>query len=132
MVPRCGSQTPNLQVAEMLAKFSEDIFVMGALHRIMLQALLDALWQTMSRAGCLTLQRSLARQLEGPGGVFVNQLVAWMVYGRLVDPFHEFLVQRCEGENDSEDLSKAMSPNEAHRDARRTEKEGGSDANQHE
>lgn len=40
------------------------------------EALLDALWQTMSRAGCVTLQCSLAKQLQGPGGVFVNQLVA--------------------------------------------------------
>lgn len=46
----------------------------------------------------------------GPRAVFlgfgkpleVAALVRWMVYGRLVDPFHEFLVQRCEGENDAE------------------------------
>ena len=40
------------------------------------EALLDALWQTMARAGSLSLQQCLASQLEGPGRVFVNQLVA--------------------------------------------------------
>ncbi len=40
------------------------------------EALLDALWQTLSRTGSLSLQRCLAWQLEGAGQIFVNQLVA--------------------------------------------------------
>ena len=43
----------------------------------LIKALLDALWQTMSRAGGSTLRHCLAWQLEGPGRVFVNQLIAW-------------------------------------------------------
>ena len=50
-----------------------------------LEALLDALWQTLSRAGSLSLERCLAWQLEGVGQIFVNQLVALL--GQTVELF---------------------------------------------
>lgn len=50
-----------------------------------LEALLDALWQTLSRAGSLSLERCLAWQLEGVGHIFVNQLVALL--GQIVELF---------------------------------------------
>ena len=59
----------------------------------MSKALLDAMWQTMSRAGGSLLQHCLAWQLEGPGRVFVNQLIAWPgikdgeISGEVIDPY---------------------------------------------
>lgn len=125
------AENPKLQLVDMLAKFQEDSFVLSALHQMMMQvssrelrgaALLDAMWQTMSRAGGSTLQHCLAWQLEGPGRVFVNQLTAWMAYGRLIDPENEFFIQRCDGQSlqtegsHGEDLSQPMGPSEAQRE----------------
>ncbi|CAK9078999.1 Gamma-tubulin complex component 4 homolog [Durusdinium trenchii] len=122
-------EKPSLPLAYLLAKLEEDTVLLGVLHRLMTQvttrslrgavpkreeetvnawgALLDLLWQAVACAGGPSLQRCLAEQLEGAGQVWVNQLVAWMVYGRLADPDHEFFVQRLDtsDQRSVEDLS---------------------------
>ena len=61
------------------------------------KALLDAMWQTMSRAGGSTLQHCLAWQLEGPGRVFVNQLTARPgINGDFHTTYGGFAVLPCE------------------------------------
>eukprot|EP00913_Durusdinium_trenchii_P026345 g24720.t1 len=107
-------EKPSLPLAYLLAKLEEDTVLLGVLHRLMTQvttrslrgaALLDLLWQAVACAGGPSLQRCLAEQLEGAGQVWVNQLVAWMVYGRLADPDHEFFVQRLDTSDQRSDLS---------------------------
>ncbi|CAE7279376.1 GCP4, partial [Symbiodinium natans] len=74
------------------------------LHRVVTQvaarpfhggALLDVLWKAASHhMGAGDLYRCLWSAVCSVGNVLANQLVAWMVYGRIADPDGEFFVRR--------------------------------------
>ncbi|CAJ1409543.1 unnamed protein product [Effrenium voratum] len=95
---------PTLTLAYIAAQVDEDGRRLGVLQRLVAQAaaknlsgapLLDLLWRAaFCHMGGGEVYQTLWSVVQGTGQVFVNQLVAWMVYGRLIDPDNEFFVCR--------------------------------------
>lgn len=96
---------PSLPLAYLGSAVEEDRRVLLVLHRLVERVktgrvgggpLLDLLWDVAaSHMGAGAVYSCLWSLVEGAGQVLANQLVAWLVYGRLVDPDGEFFVGRA-------------------------------------
>ncbi|CAE7685733.1 GCP4 [Symbiodinium sp. CCMP2592] len=127
---------PSLPLAYIAQSVDGDCRVLRMLHRIVTQvaarpfrggALLDVIWKAASHhMGSGDLHRCLWSAVCSVGNVLANQLVAWMVYGRLSDPDGEFFVRRVGGRQtyqpgaalygEVEDLSQPMTAVAAQRE----------------
>lgn len=95
---------PTLSLAYIASCVEDDRRILHALHRLLERVeagglsggpLLDLLWDTAaSHMGVGRLHGCLWSLVSSAGQVLANQLVAWAVYGRLVDPDGEFFIGR--------------------------------------
>lgn len=93
---------PSLPLAHLCSTLEEDRRVLLILWREVQRMkadqltggpFLDFLWTTAaSYVGTDNVYRTLWEMVSGAGQVFVNQMIAWLVYGRLVDPDGEFFI----------------------------------------
>jgi hypothetical protein len=96
---------PTLPLAHLASFLEADRRTLLVLHRLVHKMdelsggpLLDFLWDAAaSHMGVGSVHKCLWSAVEGAGQVLVNQLVAWLVYGRLVDPGGEFFIVRARG-----------------------------------
>lgn len=99
------TQDPALPLAHLECRTEEDRRVLRSLHSLVDNAkakhlaggpLLDFLWvSAANHAGTGSIYESLWSAVSGAGQVLTNQLIGWMVYGRLVDPHGDFFIGRA-------------------------------------
>jgi len=102
---------PSLPLGHLTSALEDDRRVLYVLHRLIERVraakingaqLLDLLWTTAaSHMGSGSVYKCLWSTVEGAGQVLANQLVAWLVYGRLIDPDGEFFIGRLNGHQPS-------------------------------
>lgn len=97
-------EEPSLPLAHVATAMEDDRRVLHMLHLVAERVkvgglsggpLLDLLWEIAAgHMGSGSLHTCLWSVVSGAGQVLANQLVAWAVYGRLVDPDGEFFIGR--------------------------------------
>lgn len=95
---------PTLPLVHVESTMANDKRLLHILHDLVLKveqkqliggALLDTIWSSAaSQAGDGKIYECLWSIVSSTGQVLVNQMVAWMIYGRLIDPCSEFFVVR--------------------------------------
>jgi len=108
---------PALPLPHLASYLEDDRRALLALNRLVGKArtlrggpLLDLLWSTAaSHMGIGSVHKCLWSAVEGAGQVLVNQLVAWLVYGRLTDPDGEFFITRAQDQQQAWSQGSAVS-----------------------